>query len=215
MTRQFFSRLLILHIGLFLYSLGIALSLNAQIGYAPWEVLHVGMAKTFGMTIGEVSIIVGFLILLVTAYCGEDIGIGTIANMIVIGLVLDLILYLDFLPVAGNMFSGLLMLISGLFTIALGSYFYIASAFGAGPRDGLMVLLTRKTGLPIGLCRGGIELAAVIIGWFLGGLVGIGTVVSALMIGFCVQITFKLLRFDPTKIHHERLQETYKSFRQK
>ncbi len=215
MTRQFFSRLLILHIGLFLYSLGIALSLNAQIGYAPWEVLHVGMAKTFGMTIGEVSIIVGFLILLVTAYCGEDIGIGTIANMIVIGLVLDLILYLDFLPVAGNMFSGLLMLMSGLFTIALGSYFYIASAFGAGPRDGLMVLLTRKTGLPIGLCRGGIELAAVIIGWFLGGLVGIGTVVSALMIGFCVQITFKLLRFDPTKIHHERLQETYKSFRQK
>ncbi|MHC1717170.1 MAG: YitT family protein [Acidaminococcaceae bacterium] len=215
MTRQFFSRLLILHIGLFLYSLGIALSLNAQIGYAPWEVLHVGMAKTFGMTIGEVSIIVGFLILLVTAYCGEDIGIGTIANMIVIGLVLDLILYLDFLPVADNMFSGLLMLITGLFTIALGSYFYIASAFGAGPRDGLMVLLTRKTGLPIGLCRGGIELAAVVIGWFLGGLVGIGTVVSALMIGFCVQITFKLLRFDPTKIHHERLQETYKSFRQK
>ena len=215
MTRQFFSRLLILHIGLFLYSLGIALSLNAQIGYAPWEVLHVGMAKTFGMTIGEVSIIVGFLILLVTAYCGEDIGIGTIANMIVIGLVLDLILYLDFLPVAGNMFFGLLMLITGLFTIALGSYFYIASAFGAGPRDGLMVLLTRKTGLPIGLCRGGIELAAVIIGWFLGGLVGIGTVVSALMIGFCVQITFKLLRFDPTKIHHERLQETYKNFRQK
>ena len=121
MTRQFFSRLLILHIGLFLYSLGIALSLNAQIGYAPWEVLHVGMAKTFGLTIGEVSIIVGFLILLVTAYCGEDIGIGTIANMIVIGLVLDLILYLDFLPVAGNMFSGLLMLITGLFTIALGS----------------------------------------------------------------------------------------------
>ena len=215
MTRHFLTRLIILHIGLFLYSLGIALSLNAQIGYAPWEVLHVGMAKTFGMSIGEISIIVGFLILLVTAYCGEDIGIGTISNMIVIGLVLDLILYLDFLPLAGNMFFGLLMLITGLFTIALGSYFYIASAFGAGPRDGLMVLLTRKTGLPIGVCRGAIELTAVVIGWYLGGLVGIGTVVSAFMIGFCVQITFKLLRFDPTKIHHERLQETYKSFRRK
>ena len=215
MTRHFLTRLIILHIGLFLYSLGIALSLNAQIGYAPWEVLHVGMAKTFGMSIGEISIIVGFLILLVTAYCGEDIGIGTISNMIVIGLVLDLILYLDFLPLAGNMFFGLLMLITGLFTIALGSYFYIASAFGAGPRDGLMVLLTRKTGLPIGVCRGAIELTAVVIGWYLGGLVGIGTVVSAFIIGFCVQITFKLLHFDPTKIHHERLQETYKSLRQK
>ena len=121
MTRNFLKRLIILHIGLFLYSLGIALSLKAQIGYAPWEVLHVGMAKTFGMSIGEISIIVGFLILLVTAYCGEDIGIGTISNMIVIGLGLDLILYLDFLPVAGNMFFGLLMLITGLFTIALGS----------------------------------------------------------------------------------------------
>lgn len=210
MTKQFIKRLIILNIGLFLYSLGIAFTLNAQIGFAPWEVLHVGMAKTFGYSIGTISIIVGLFILLITAFCGEDVGIGTIANMIVIGLVLDLILFLDFLPVAGNMFFGLLMLVSGLFIIALGSYFYIASAFGAGPRDGLMVLLTRKTGLPIGVCRGSIELTAVIIGWYLGGLVGIGTVISALAIGFCIQITFKLLNFDPTKIHHERIQETYK-----
>ena len=210
MTRQFFTRLLILHIGLLLYSLGIALTLNAQIGYAPWEVLHVGMSKTFGLSIGTISIIVGLVILMVTAFFGEDVGIGTIANMIVIGLVLDLILFLDFLPIAGNFFFGILMLVSGLFVIALGSYFYIASAFGAGPRDSLMVLLTRKTGLPIGICRGGIELSTVLIGWQLGGLVGIGTVISALAIGFCVQITFKLLRFDPTKITHERIQETYK-----
>ena len=210
MTRQFFTRLLILHIGLLLYSLGIALTLNAQIGYAPWEVLHVGMSKTFGLSIGTISIIVGLVILMVTAFFGEDVGIGTIANMIVIGLVLDLILFLDFLPIAGNFFFGILMLVSGLFVIALGSYFYIASAFGAGPRDSLMVLLTRKTGLPIGICRGGIELSTVLIGWQLGGLVGIGTVISALTIGFCVQITFKLLRFDPTKITHERIQETYK-----
>ena len=210
MTRQFFTRLLILHIGLLLYSLGIALTHNAQIGYAPWEVLHVGMSKTFGLSIGTISIIVGLVILMVTAFFGEDVGIGTIANMIVIGLVLDLILFLDFLPIAGNVISGILMLVSGLFVIALGSYFYIASGFGAGPRDGLMVLLTRKTGLPIGICRGGIELSTVLIGWQLGGLVGIGTVISALAIGFCVQITFKFLRFDPTKITHERIQETYK-----
>ena len=210
MTRQFFTRLLILHIGLLLYSLGIALTLNAQIGYAPWEVLHVGMSKTFGLSIGTISIIVGLVILMVTAFFGEDVGIGTIANMIVIGLVLDLILFLDFLPIAGNVISGILMLVSGLFVIALGSYFYIASAFGAGPRDSLMILLTRKTGLPIGICRGAIELSTVLIGWQLGGLVGIGTVISALAIGFCVQITFKLLHFDPTKITHEKIQETYK-----
>lgn len=102
------------------------------------------------------------------------------------------------------------MLISGLFIIAFGSYFYIASAFGAGPRDSLMVLVTRKTGLPIGVCRGAIELTAVAVGWYLGGLVGIGTVISALAIGFCIQITFRLLRFDATKIRHERLQETFR-----
>lgn len=210
MTAQFAKRLVILNLGLLLYSLGIALTLNAQIGYAPWEVLHVGMSKTFGLSIGTISIMVGLVILLVTAFFGEDVGIGTIANMIVIGLVLDLILFLDFLPIAGNVIFGILMLVSGLFVIALGSYFYIASGFGAGPRDGLMVLLTRKTGLPIGICRGGIELSTVLIGWQLGGLVGIGTVISALAIGFCVQITFKFLRFDPTKITHERIQETYK-----
>lgn len=210
MTKQFLRRFLILNIGLFLYALGITLTLTAQIGYAPWEVLHVGLAKTCAVSIGTVSIVIGFLILLVTAYFGEDVGIGTIANMIVIGLELDLILYLDILPYAESLLSGVVMLISGLFIIAFGSYFYIASAFGAGPRDSLMVLVTRKTGLPIGVCRGAIELTAVAVGWYLGGLVGIGTVISALAIGFCIQITFRLLRFDATKIRHERLQETFR-----
>lgn len=102
------------------------------------------------------------------------------------------------------------MLIAGLFIIALATYYYIGSGFGAGPRDSLMVALTRKTGLSIGICRGTIELLAVFIGWTLGGMAGIGTVISAFAMGFCVQITFKMLKFDATKVNHETLDQTYK-----
>jgi uncharacterized membrane protein YczE len=96
-----------------------------------------------------------------------------------------------------------------LFVISLGSFFYISSGFGAGPRDGLMVALTRKTHLPIGVCRGGIEVLVVFLGWRLGGMVGFGTVLSAFSIGFCIQLTFSLLRFKPTAIVHENVTETY------
>jgi uncharacterized protein len=112
--------------------------------------------------------------------------------------------------VINNFVFGIILLISGLFIISLASYFYIGSAFGAGPRDSLMVALTRKTGLPIGLCRGIIEIAAVLVGWRLGGMVGIGTIISAFAIGFCIQTTFKLLKFDAKEVKHESLDQTIK-----
>lgn len=123
--------------------------------------------------------------------------------MFMIGLFMDLILFLNFIPLIHNFWIGSAVMVLGLFTIALGTYFYISSSFGAGPRDSLMVAVTRKTKLPVGLCRGILEVSVVIIGWFLGGLVGLGTVLSAFAIGFCVQITFKVLKFDPTQVNHE------------
>jgi uncharacterized membrane protein YczE len=111
-------------------------------------------------------------------------------------------------PPLEHLLAGILLFLGGLFLIALATYFYIESGFGAGPRDSLMVALTRKTGLAIGLCRGSIELSAVLIGWFLGGMVGVGTVLSALAIGLCIQITFRVLGFDPTRVRHETLGQT-------
>ena len=208
--KYFFTRLLRLIFGLFLYSLGIVVTMNAHIGYAPWDVLHVGMAKTIGMSIGTVSIIAGIVIGILTVLLGEKLGLGTLLNMVLIGLFLDILIELKFIPIASNFVYGLLMVIVGLFIIALASYYYIGSGFGAGPRDSLMVALTRKTGLPVGVCRGTIELLAVLIGWRLGGMVGIGTIISAFVIGFCVQLTFKLLKFDATTIKHETLDQTFK-----
>jgi uncharacterized membrane protein YczE len=105
------------------------------------------------------------------------------------------------------------MLIAGLFILSLGSYFYMRSALGAGPRDSLMVALTRITKLPIGICRGLIELSVTLIGWALGGMVGAGTVISAIAIGSCVQITFKVFRFNAAEVKHESLGETYRFLR--
>ncbi|HHW99514.1 MAG TPA: hypothetical protein GX738_07815, partial [Firmicutes bacterium] len=197
--------------GLFLFSLGIALTLNAQIGYAPWDVFHAGLASTLGISIGTASVSVGLVIIILTVLLREKVGLGSLGNMVLVGVQLDLILGLQVLPVADNLVLGIGMLIAGLFIIALASYYYIGSGFGAGPRDSLMVAVTRITGLPVGLCRGAIELAALLCGWWLGGMVGIGTVISAFLTGPIVQLTFKLLKFDVTQVQHETLGETYKA----
>ena len=202
-------RLVRLFAGLFLYAMGIVITMKANIGFAPWEVFHAGVGKTIGMTIGNVSIITGLLIVILTFVLGEKLGLGTLLNMVLIGIFMDILLRMDILPTMTDWRSGVLMMVAGLFVIALASYFYIGSGFGAGPRDSLMVALTRKSGLPVGFCRGSIELAAVVSGWILGGMVGAGTVFYVFVIGFCVQFTFRVLRFDPAQVCHETLDQTF------
>lgn len=209
--KRFICRLFRLLAGLFLYALGIIFTLNANIGYAPWEVFHVGLASAIGISIGMASIITGLAIVAISLLLKEKIGLGTILNMIFIGVCVDFIIWLHIIPTATNLVYGIIMLIIGLFIIALGSYFYIGSAFGAGPRDSLMVAIARKTSLPVGVGRSLIEFCAVIIGWVLGGMVGVGTIISVIAIGFCVQITFKVLKFDTTGIQHETLLQTYRN----
>jgi uncharacterized membrane protein YczE len=196
--------------GLFLYALGSVIIINAHIGYAPWDVFHVGAAKTVGLSVGILSIVTGIFVGLLVLFLGEKLGLGTILNMVLIGVFMDIIFFIDIIPLSSNFTWSFLMLITGLMMLALGTYFYISSGLGAGPRDSLMVALTRKTGLPIGVCRGMIELTVVAIGWKLGGMVGVGTIVVALTVGFWIQIAFKVFQFDATKIKHETLFQTYK-----
>ena len=208
---KLFVQFLRLILGLFLYALGIVVTIKANVGYGPWEVFHVGLGKTVGISIGTASILVGLVIVILSVLMGERIGLGTILNMLLIGIFIDLILSLDLIPLMPNPYAGMAALIVGLYVIAFGSYFYIGSRFGTGPRDGLMVALTKRTRLPIGVVRGSIEAAATLSGWLLGGMVGVGTVVSALAIGFCVQSAFALLRFDPTTIEHRSFTVPFRS----
>ncbi len=209
--KQLSNRLLRLTFGLLLYAIGIIITINAQIGYMPWDVFHFGIAKTFDLSLGLASIFVGLSIGIVSYLLGEKLGLGTLANMVLIGLFVDQIIRYNLIPHANGFITGIIMMIIGLIVVSLASYFYIGSGFGAGPRDSLMVALTRKTGWPVGICRAIIELTATLIGWRLGGMLGVGTLISAFGIGYCIQITFKLLKFDPTEVDHETLNETYQN----
>ena len=200
--------------GLFLYGLGIVMTIRADIGYAPWDVFHRGVGKVIGLSIGNVSILVGLLLCIVVVMMGEKLGLGSVLNMFLIGKTVDLLLASGFVPLMRGFVPGAAFMVLGLFTIAFGSFFYIRSGFGAGPRDSLMVVLQRKTGFPVGLCRGSIELVVVIIGWALGGPVGLGTVIAALGISVCVQIVFSLMKFKATSVRHETLDVTIRQFRE-
>jgi len=181
----------------------------ADIGYSPWDAFHDGFARTTGTTIGMASIIVGLAILVIVKFMKEKIGLGTILNMVLIGFQIDLLLNLNLIPKADGFLVGVPMLIAGLFIIGIGSYFYIGAGFGAGPRDSLMVVLMRITKKTAGTCRIAVECMAVIVGWLLGGMVGVGTIIAAFGIGICVQIVFKLFNFDAKAVTHQTLADTY------
>ncbi len=210
MKKSYILRISKLIWGLFLYALGSVTIINAHIGYAPWDVFHVGAAKTIGVSVGTVSIVTGIFIGFLVFFSGEKLGLGTIMNMVLIGSFIDIIFSTNAIPLSRSIAWSILMLTIGLIMLALGTYFYISSGLGAGPRDSLMVALTRRTGLPIGVCRGMIEVTVVTIGWKLGGMVGVGTLVVAFTIGFWIQVIFKAFKFDATKIKHETLNQTYK-----
>lgn len=205
---QFILRLARLILGLFIVAFGIVIQIQANVGYAPWDVFHAGISKSTSLTIGQASIVVGLVIVILTAIMKEKIGLGSIANMILIGVFIDLIMSLQILPQMNHLGSGLIMLLIGMPFIALGSYFYLSAGFGAGPRDGLMVGLHRRLPIKVSTARSAIELGATTLGWLLGGLVGFGTVVAAVGIGYTVGLVFRLLRFDPKTVKHQTLLET-------
>lgn len=210
--RKFILRFLRLILGLFLYALGIVITMKGNIGYSPWDVFHAGISNTAGITMGMASILTGLIIITITALLGEKFGIGTLLNMLLIGIFFDMIVKINIIPMVTSLALGIVVMIIGLFVIAFASYFYIGSGFGAGPRDSLMVSLSRKTKLPIGVCRSTIEIFVVILGYVLGGMVGIGTVIAAFAVGVCVQLVFKLLKFDASKIKHETIKDTFSTF---
>ena len=206
--RNVYIRLLNMTIGLFLTALGIIITIKANIGYAPWEVFHVGLSNTIGVSFGITTIIAGIVIAIIVTLLGEKLGLGTILSMVMTGIFADIILIINIIPISENFTVGCIMLITGLFIISLGTYFYIKTGYGVGPRDNLMVVLARKTKMPVGICRVLVELIVTLIGWFLGGMVGIGTIISVIAIGFCIQLTFGLFKFDVTAVKHESLGDT-------
>lgn len=195
--------------GLLLYSLGIVMTIRGNIGLTAWDVFHQGITIHTGLSMGLANICVAFALVATAALAGEKIGIGTVFNMILIGVFLDLLLVYEIVPSMGGQISGFALVASGLVVIAFASFFYIGAGFGAGPRDSIMVMIVKRTNIRVGVARGIVEGTVMLIGWLLGGFVGLGTVVAALGISFTVQSVFKLLNFDVKNVRQESISETF------
>ncbi len=179
-------RLSQLMVGLVLYGVTLAMLIRATLGNASWDVLHQGMAAHLPMSIGTAVIVMSGVVLLFWIPLRELPGLGTIANSIVVGLVADATLAVMAAP--SELWERGLLTAGGVTLNALATALYIGSQLGPGPRDGLMTGLHRRTGVSIRLVRTTMEVVVVAIGWLLGGVVGVGTVVYALSVGPLVQL---------------------------
>lgn len=184
---------LVIQIGFALFGLSIATMIRSNIGTSPWALLEVALSGLTGVTPGRMSIIVGFVVLLLALAMGERVGWGTLANILFIGLWEDM--FLRMIPsVENQILLQTSMLLAAVFMMGVASAVYIGVDAGAGPRDSLMLAVHRKSGWSIRFGRAVIEILVVTVGWLLGGPLGFGTLLFALLIGPSVQWAFKLFK---------------------
>jgi uncharacterized membrane protein YczE len=189
---------IVIQIGFALFGLSIALTIESNLGTGTWSVFEVAIANLTGLSVGTITVIVGFSVLFIALALREKIGWGTLGNILSIGPWLDLCLWL--LPsVKGNLFIQTAMLLLAVLTQGIASAIYIGVDAGAGPRDSLMLAIHRTTHITLRLARGMIEVSVFLLGWLLGGPAGIGTLVFALLIGPSVQWAFKIFNVRPHK----------------
>jgi uncharacterized membrane protein YczE len=174
-------RLVQLFAGLILYGISLALLIRAGLGLAPWDVLHQGLARITGTSVGQMVIAVSFVVLLAWIPLRQRPGFGTIANALLVGVAVDLTMLV--IDDVNALAWRLLLLIAGVALNGLATALYIGASLGPGPRDGLMTGVVARTGRSVRLVRTVIELAVLVLGWLLGGTVGVGTVLYAVSIG--------------------------------
>ena len=185
-----------IQVGFALFGLSIAMLIQGNLGTGAWAVLEVALANITGLTPGTMTVISGFVVLLGALVMREQIGWGTLGNILSIGPWLDL--FLGFIPsVKNNLPLQISMLLTAIFMMGNASAIYIGVDAGAGPRDSLMLALKRTRGISVRVARTIIEVTVVIIGWLLGGPAGLGTLVFALLIGPSVQLGFKIFKVEP------------------
>jgi uncharacterized membrane protein YczE len=187
-------RLIQLFAGLVLYGISDAMLLLAGLGVDPWDVFHQGLSRHFGLGVGTWAIIVGLAVLLLWIPLRQRPGLGTVCNVLVVGLVIDLVLAT--VPPVHGLPARLVVMSAGVILNGIATGAYIGAGLGPGPRDGLMTGLAAR-GHSIRVMRTMIEITVLIIGWVLGGTVGLGTVVYALGIGPIAHVSIPRLRILP------------------
>lgn len=199
---------LIAAVSLFVNGFGIYLTILAGIGAAPWDVFSLGLSKTLGILYGNASVTVSFLILAVDVLMKEPIGIAMFIDAVVVGKAVDFCNFLALFSQPRTMIGSVIMMIVGLFIIGYTCFTYMWASLGCGPRDTLLVgLAKRLKRIPIGAISIMILSMVTLVGYLLGGPVGIGTLICAFCTGPIMQFAFRTVHFDATTIHHQNLRE--------
>ena len=212
-TGEILKNMIIAAIALFINGFGVYLTIQANIGAGPWDVLNLGISKSFGILYGTASIIVSYSILGIDILMKEPIGVAMFIDAFVVGKSVDLFNRLNVVPACDSTFKGIAIMLIGLVIMSYTQYAYMAVALGCGPRDTLLVALTKRLSkLPIGAISIGLLSTATFVGWLLGGPIGIGTLICAFGTGPIMQFAFKSVKFDAAGVAHQRLSKTFKIF---
>ena len=177
--------------GLMLFGLGEGLLIVSFTGASPWSVLAQGISINVNLSVGMITFLVSVIVLILWIPLGQKPGMATILNALIIAIMIDLCI--KYFPTPSNYYNQIILAIVSVITVGIGGGIYLVANLGAGPRDGLMVGLQKKTNLPIALVRATLEITVVSIGWYLGGTVGVGTLLFAFGIGPCVALGLYLV----------------------
>lgn len=192
--RRTILRYLALFTSFFLMANGIVFLINADLGVNPWDVLHIGIANHTGLSIGRVNQITGLILIAVSYFFNVKPSIGTILNMIFLGLFIDLVIGWSYVPLPVTFPLKIAYFLIGIIFFGFGVAFYISPNLGAGPRDSLMLALTKASRFRVGTIRTMMEVVVATAGYLLGGPLGIGTVIFALTLGFFIEAGFAFVR---------------------
>jgi len=204
-----FLNMLLAAVSLFVNGFGVYLTIQANIGAAPWDVLNLGLSKTLGILYGTASVAVSCTVLAVDILLREPIGIAMFIDAVVVGKSVDFFSWINAVPPASSPLAGVLIMVAGLFIIAYTQYTYMLAALGCGPRDTLMVGLAKRVRrVPIGAVSIALLSLITLTGALLGGPVGAGTLICAFGAGPIMQFAFHTVCFDATAMRHQRLRES-------
>lgn len=198
-------------VSLFVNGFGVYLTIQANIGAGPWDVLNLGLSKTLGILYGTASVAVSFLILGIDILLKEPIGIAMFIDAVVVGKAVDFFNWIHAVPACQSLLTGIPVMLAGLVIMAYTQYTYMIASLGCGPRDTMLVgLAKRMKKIPIGAVSIGLLSLATLTGWLLGGPVGIGTLICAFVTGPIMQGAFRSVHFDATAVRHQRLGDSFR-----
>ena len=202
-------RICIASAGLLIFAFGYYMQLRICIGGTPWHTLNEGLSQTLGISFGQASIFVSILVVISDLLLKEPIGVGTILDAFLVGWGTDFFLWLDPIPYQDGMLGSLIILFLSMVIVCFSQVIYMKAGLSCGPRDALMVAFGKRVRkIPIGAVNIAMSVAVLLIGYFLGGTVGLGTLINMVATGVVLEIVFRICRFEARDVEHEGLAQT-------